>query len=252
MQLAFITDLHIDKSFEYPFGIDTRQNFKRILNAISKSSAEELVIGGDLCYRNPEPEIYEWIFEELKHFGMPFHVIAGNHDDSLMMSKIGGFDALLNENELYFAKKFKPYVGLFLDTSKGVISKNQMNWLDRQIYQHSGPTVIFMHHPPIYANVPFMDDDPSKSFSGGEKVMEILAKSENVISIFTGHYHVEKTVLQNNAILFITPSCFFQIDQNSKDFKVDHHRIGYRLIDLDSEGLKSSMHYMAGSRQMDK
>jgi len=251
MQLAFITDLHIDTSFEYPFGIDTRENLKRILHAISKTDAEELIIGGDLCYRSPEQEIYEWIFQALDEFGMPYHTISGNHDDAVMMSKIGGFDALLNGTELYYAKMFKPYLALFLDTTKGVISKKQLNWLDRQIYQHSGPTVIFMHHPPINANVPFMDEDPTKSFSGGEKIMDILAKLAQVVPIFTGHYHVEKTVVKDNAMLFITPSCFFQIDQRSKAFKVDHHRIGYRLIDLKSDGIKTSLHYMAGSRKVD-
>ncbi len=252
MQLAFITDLHIDKAYEFPFGIDTRKNFKRILNAIAKSPAEQLIIGGDLCYRSPEEEIYEWIFEELNSFGMPYHIIAGNHDDPVMMSKFGKFEALLSDGELFFAKKFKHYLALFLDTSKGEISKNQLNWLDRQVYQQDGPTVIFMHHPPLNANVPYMDEDLDHSFSGGEKVMNILSRSKSVIPIFTGHYHVEKTIVQENAMLFITPSCFFQIDAFSREFKVDHHRIGYRLIDLGVEDFKCSLHYIAGSRQMDK
>ena len=251
MQIAFITDLHIDKAFEYPFGIDTRENFKRVLNAIAKSPAEELIIGGDLCYRSPEEEIYKWIFEELDKFGMPFHVIAGNHDDPRMMSKTGGFEALMQDEELYFAKKFKPFLALFLDTSKGSISKNQLSWLDRQLYLQDGPTVIFLHHPPMHSNIPFKDDDPEKSFSGGEKIMKIIAKNKNIIPIFSGHYHVEKTIVQNNAMLFITPSCFFQIDPLSKEFKVGHHRIGYRLIDLGINGFKCSMHYIAGSRQID-
>jgi len=252
MQLAFITDLHVDKAFEYPFGIDTRENLKRILNAISKSPAEELIIGGDLCYRSPEPEIYEWIFEELNQFGMPYHIIAGNHDDATMMSKIGGFDALLNGTELYFARRFKHHLALFLDTSQGSISKNQLKWLDRQIYQHKGPTIIFMHHPPVYANVPFMDDDPSKSFSEGDKILAVLAKHDNMIPVFTGHYHVEKNVIKDNIALHITPSCFFQIDQFEKEFKVDHHRIAFRLIELEGDEMKNSLHYIAGSRKLEQ
>ncbi len=251
MKFAFITDLHIDKAYEYPYGIDPRANFQRILKAIAKGPAEQLIIGGDLCYRAPEVEIYEWIFEELAQFKMPFHIIAGNHDDPEMMSKIGGFEALMTEGELFYARKFKPFLAIFLDTSKGKVSKNQLAWMDRQLYQHKGPTVIFMHHPPMHAGVPVMDDNPKRAFQGKEAFLEILESTNRPIPIFTGHYHVEKTVSFKNVQLFITPSCFFQINQFKDDFKVDHHRIAYRLIELDGDSLKSSLHYIAGSRQMD-
>jgi len=117
MRIAFITDLHIDKAFEYPFGIDCRQNFQRILKAILKTDAVHLVIGGDLCFRAPEREIYEWIFEELAAFPLSYDIISGNHDDSTMMCAAAGIEALLTGTELYFAKKFGHYLGVFLDSS---------------------------------------------------------------------------------------------------------------------------------------
>ena len=249
MKLAFITDLHIDKAFEYPHGIDCRENFQRILKAIAKTDAQALIIGGDLCYRSPEEEIYQWIFQELNNFGMPFHIIAGNHDNAVMMSTIGGFDALVNGTELYYARKFNHHLAIFLDTALGSISKNQFNWLDRQLHQHKGPVLIFMHHPPIAAGVPYMDN--KHGFNGGEQLMELFYKQQQSISIFTGHYHVEKIVVKRNVQLIITPSCFFQIDQYREEFKVDHHRIAYRILSLDQDGFKSSLHYLAGSRQME-
>jgi len=93
--------------------------------------------------------------------------------------------------------------------------------------------------------------DKAHSLENGEDFMNVIHKYDFNIPIFTGHYHVEKTALNKNALLQITPSCFFQVDQLQDDFKVDHHRIAFRLIDLEKEVIKTSVHYIAGSRQLD-
>jgi len=245
MRIAFITDLHIDKAFEYPFGIDCRENFQRILKAILKTDASHLIIGGDLCFR----EIYEWIFEELSAFPLTYDVIAGNHDDSKMMCAAAGTEALLTGSELYYAKKFGHYLAVFLDSSKKELSRLQLKWLDRQLHQHQNNVLIFVHHPPFKAGVPYMDK--AHAMQNGAEMMKLIHKYDFNIPIFTGHYHVEKMAVSKNGVLCITPSCFFQVDQNKEEFKVDHHRIAYRLIDLEKEVFKTSVHYIAGSRQLD-
>ena len=88
MKIIQITDLHIDKENEYPYDIDVRRNFKRVLNAARRQKPDHLVISGDLCYQDGETEIYEWIKLQLDNSKIPYDIIAGNHDDSHMLSLI--------------------------------------------------------------------------------------------------------------------------------------------------------------------
>jgi len=246
MRIAFITDLHIDVSFEFPFGIDTKKNFQRLLKATLKVNPDLLVLGGDVCYRAPEVEIYNWLVEEMASYPIPFECIAGNHDNSTWLAQALKKEALLQKEEFYFARKIDQHLSLYLDTQKGSISQEQFNWLSRQLYQHKKEAMIFMHHPPVRFGVPYMDD--THAFDGGEQLMELLHKHEQPIQIFTGHYHLEKTMVVNNVSIFITPSCFFQLDGYRKEFKVDHHRVAFRVIDVEKGAVSTMVHYLAGSR----
>ena len=48
--------------------------------------------------------------------------------------------------------------------------------------------------------------------------------------------HVEKSIRIDNLLIQITPSLFFQIDQESVEFKVDHHHIN--RLKSDKAGLR--------------
>ena len=85
MKIIQITDLHIDKENEYPFDIDVRKNFKRILRAARQAKVDHLVVSGDLCFDVGEVEIYEWVRDQLDLTRIPYDVIGGNHDDAMMM-----------------------------------------------------------------------------------------------------------------------------------------------------------------------
>ncbi len=249
MKVVQITDLHIDEMHEYPFDIDIRQNLRRILRAIAKSGAEHLVVTGDLCYRDGNPEIYQWIRQQLDGLGLPYDIIAGNHDDSVMMAEAFGRQALLTGEELFFTKKIGSHYCIFLDSSRGFHSEQQLNWLRRQLKQAgTEEVIIFMHHPPVEAGVPYMDNN--HALQDAEQVQRIFAQYPGRVLVYTGHYHVEKTIVQGNMLLQITPSCFFQIDMRETEFKVDHHQIAYRVIDLSNKKVSSTLYYLRGSKKV--
>ena len=87
MKLIQITDLHIDRAGECPFDIDVRKNFFDILDAVIKEQPDHLIVTGDLCYRDGEDNIYRWIRAQLDGLPFPYEIIAGNHDNSVMMAE---------------------------------------------------------------------------------------------------------------------------------------------------------------------
>ena len=241
MKIVQITDLHIDLKGEFPFNIDVRKNFIDILKAVREIQPDHLVISGDLCYRTGEAEIYKWIKNRLDLQEFPYSVIAGNHDDSILMSQVFQLEHLSTGNEIFYAKKIGKYVCLFLDSGKGFHSEDQLNWLKRQLKNAKGDLVLFMHHPPIIAGVPFMDT--KYALQDMDVIQEILSSYPSNINIFCGHYHIEKTLRFKNLMIQITPSCFFQMDQNAMDFKVDHHRPALRIIEREKNYLRSTVRY---------
>ncbi|MEM6967381.1 MAG: metallophosphoesterase [Bacteroidota bacterium] len=247
MKIVQITDLHIDQENEFPHDIDVRKNLKRVLRAVRQIKADHLVVSGDLCYDVGDTAIYEWIKEQLDLTLIPYDVIGGNHDDSLMMAEVFGQQHLCTDDELYFAKKVGKTTCIFLDSAKGFHSEKQLKWLKRQLNNNLEDILIFTHHPPVKAGVPFMDNKyPLRNI---DDIQKVFASHRGFLNIFCGHYHVEKSIQKDNILVQITPSCFFQIDQNYEDFKVDHHSIAYRLIDTSNNSLKTSVKYFRGSKK---
>ena len=247
MKIIQLTDLHVDLEGENTFGIDIRSNFIDLLQEVVRLSPDHLVISGDLCLKDGVESIYQWIKSQLEILDIPYDIIPGNHDDIKILSEVFGIQHLVNDEELYFAKKLGKTHCLFLDSSKGFHSDRQLKWLRRQLQQADDELVIFMHHPPMEAGVPFMDI--KYPLQDMEAIQAILFDHPHRIAVFCGHYHVEKSLQLRNVNVFITPSSFFQIDQESADFKVDHHSIALRRIEVVGLQLQTSVRYLRGNKR---
>ena len=229
-----------------PYDIDVRKNFRVIMREIRSIQPDHLVISGDLCFEDGEKKTYEWVRNILELQDFPCSLIAGNHDDSILMAKVFGLEHLLIDDEIFYAKKIGKYTCLFLDTAKGYHSEKQLKWLRRQLRNHKRELIIFMHHPPFKVGMPFMDK--KHGLKDAKKITDLLQSYSNNITIFCGHYHIEKTIRYKNILVHITPSCFYQLDQNSTNFKVDHHQIGMRIIEVKRNRIATTLRYFPGNK----
>lgn len=247
MRIVQITDLHVGHQDEDTYGVDVRANFLQILEAARKRHPAYLVLSGDLCYRDGDAEVYHWIRQRLEDLGIPYEIMSGNHDDPVLMAQAFGREQLLKNRELYFVKELGGRPVVFLDTTSGVVSLPQQEWLRRQLQALDEEAIVFMHHPPIDAGVPFMDT--RYALRNQDEVLAILSAHPYGVNVFSGHYHVEKIIRQGNVVAHITPSCFFQIAQQSEEFQVDHYRIAFREIDWENGVIMNAVHYLEGNRQ---
>ena len=80
MRIIQITDLHIYQTDELVNGVDTHDNFKKVLKKISKLEYDMLVITGDLSYTDSDKLVYKWIKRQLVKFNIKnYFLIGGNH-----------------------------------------------------------------------------------------------------------------------------------------------------------------------------
>lgn len=239
MRIVQITDLHIGLADEATFEIDVRANFLKICEKIRQLAPDYVVISGDLCYQNAHPVIYSWIKQQLDALEITYDLISGNHDDPVMLAQAFNIEHLLVDGALYYQRQLEGFPYLFLDTTTGVISSKQLSWLANCLKKQLGRLIIFMHHPPLLAGVPHMDHH--YALENRDEVLELLLEYPGPVDVFCGHYHVDKTISTENVNVHITPSNFFQIDQYSEKFAVDHRRPGLREIEITSEYLRHTV-----------
>ena len=162
-------------------------------------------------------------------------MIAGNHDTSVMMAKTFEIDQLITNDELFYHISFFDNADMyFMDTSKGSMSEDQYNWLEEKAQKHEDDTMILiMHHPPIPSGSKHME--PRYFFMQSDKFVKFCKHfSHKRFLIFSGHYHVARTVLKDNIILFISPATCIQIDPNSSEFIPDAQKFGFREIFIEN------------------
>lgn len=242
MRIIQITDIHIPAKGEETYGIDVHQNFLDSLQKAKSLEPDHLVISGDLCNIDGDRETYEWVKARLELVDIPYSLLVGNHDDGGLMSEVFGLSHLMVNGELFYKYFFGNQSCLFLDTGRHLLSEQQLEWLANELRVLQGDVLIFMHHPPLFGGVPFMDN--KYALQNRTAVQKILFNHINNIHIFCGHYHVDKVLHQNNVTVYITPSTYFQIDQHSEEFKVDHKRIGLREIVIEDGYMSTAVHYV--------
>lgn len=247
MKIIQITDLHVANEGVDTHGVDVRQNFLDVLRAVRAFSPDLLVLTGDLSYDVPNEQVYLWIKSQLEALEIPYAIIAGNHDGSAVMAHAFGLAHLLSGDELYYKMPIDGGAILFLETSSGTVSDTQLAWLEAELGQLDQDTLIFMHHPPINGGVPYMDKN--YPLRNAAVVLPVLQKFPHHVSVFCGHYHVEKLLCAKNVTVHITPSTYFQMKWSAPEFAIDHLRIAYREINLRDDGVvESTVVYLDGNK----
>lgn len=246
MKIFLISDLHVGLHAEDTYGVNVRQNFLDIMSKVEEGKPDYLILTGDLSFQKGNIQTYEWLKDRLDKSQIPYDIIAGNHDNSSMLAKVFRRESELHSDVLFYKKHLNGWNCLFLDTAVRVLSSVQIEWLQQELSTTDMPVMIFMHHPPLSANAPFMDNN--HALLNMEEVQQTCAVYKGVIPIFSGHYHNEITIHKGNMVVQITPSCFFQIDRNCETFKIDHYQIAYREINLMQNSWTSSVRYFDGNR----
>lgn len=242
-RIAHITDLHILPESELNHGINVGANFVRVLDDIVAEGAINLiVVGGDLVHKYSDENVLLWIKLQLDNTGIDYRIIPGNHDDSLKLAKIFGLEKELENDKLFFWDELDFGKIFYLDTSSGDLPMHQLAWVEEECGKSYQKFLLFMHHPPVLAGVPHMDEH--HALTNMNQVQKILRNINNIQGIFCGHYHNERTVRLYNHMVMITPSTFAQFDDRKDEFRISSTAIGWRKIVWDGSYLNTYVKYL--------
>lgn len=245
MRIAFITDLHIDAEGVTPRGVDVRQNFRHVLLAVTSIKPALLVVGGDVCNTTGDPAIYRWVKQQLDDLPYPYCLIAGNHDDSVLLAQAFKLTHHLHGRELCYALPLEGRPALFLDSAADHFSPVQWAWLqDYMAALRDTNLLVFMHHPPVPADVSYMD--AHNPFRQSDEFLKIVKALPCHVTVVCGHYHTEKIIQRGNLLVLLTPSTFVQLRQDTDTMTIESYQIGFREINLTTHGTNSRVYYLNG------
>lgn len=242
MHILQITDLHIPPEGELFYEFDVRSSFLNSLEKIRKESADLLIVSGDLCYKDGKQHIYEWIYKGLETLPFPTLVLSGNHDNALIMTAVFGQSNDLKNKELFYKRSFPEGNILFLDSTIGRISQQQLDWLKHELSIDKS-SLLFVHHPITLCGSPLMDTQ--HPLQNRVVIQAILQQAEHPPqAVFSGHYHTEKTIMVNGIPQFITPSfSYFQISTKTPEFSIASIRSGWRHIFWNGQQVNTHVSY---------
>lgn len=236
-KIAFITDLHIPEDLKPKEGIPVYENFLWALETAGKYLPDLIIIGGDLCYDKGDITIMKLVKEQLDQTGIEYYVIPGNHDDSLMLAEV--FNYTTEGNKIKPYNIFKEGFELsFLDSADYTV---YLPHLQSALSSKSPQKIIFVHHPLTIGGNVFMDNY-HKLYNHEENYAYLKSIDVNAY-FFHGHYHTHYFSTFNKLKFFITPSTFYQIDPLSPTFMIASEKPAFNLIQLNNEGLSSTIIY---------
>lgn len=242
MKFIQLTDLHMPDKGEDTRGVDIPSRVEMVLASIKEQDPDRLVVTGDLCFLKGIKEVYKKVKRQLDDLGIPYEVISGNHDKPELIAEVFRYEEEFREGQLYYRREWDGIPAFFLDTTTGRLSGQQLDWYQLALRDVQGPSLLFIHHPPLPIPVYFMEEQ--HAMKDRIDLQSVIFEHEFPVHTFCGHYHAQFFTQKKNLQLFLTPSCFFQIEPYQKEFSREHTRAGYRIVEYDGDHLSTTVRYV--------
>jgi Icc protein len=200
-----------------------------------QSDFDYLILTGDLAH-DESLETYLILREMLAEWIDCCRIIPGNHDNPIKLRQAFP-EHFSDSGPLTFKLVEGGWRIIGLDTNKagetkGHIEEDQLEWLRSELLDDPyTPTLLFLHHPPIPINVPWLDkiglDNPTE-------FIRLIEASTQVKVVCSGHVHQEFIGRIGTADFYTTPSTCVQFGTGVEK-SIDIVSPGYRTFLLDDD-----------------
>lgn len=214
-----ITDVHIGK---LGLGYDTADLFKQAIDEINLIHPLFVIITGDITDHGSEGE-YKEFYSLLQRFTVPTFVCVGNHDvySSILRRREGKTyeKCIGNLNYTFNVGNFHFIVIDDVLNGDGVISKEQLEWIENDLKLHNNSIKLMMTHVPMFKPPEFSSQilEPARS-----SLLKLI-KEHKVIGFFAWHHHRDYIVTYDECKFINTVTISAELGSGAK-----YH--GYRIV----------------------
>jgi 3',5'-cyclic AMP phosphodiesterase CpdA len=178
--------------------------FERVITSVRahRPKPELCLMVGDLADHGTEKELGD-MRAVLRAFGMPIHVVIGNHDYGAQNDR-SAWDKLFPRSLNYWFEH-RGWQFIALDSSEGtkyektIIQPETLRWVEENVPKLSAkePTILFTHFP--------LGPDTTYRPLNADALLERF-EDLNLVAVFNGHFHGYTQRRVRNAV-FTTNSC---------------------------------------------
>lgn len=244
-----VSDTHLvaDTNVE-SYGVNPYENLERVIAHISHLGPPPafVMFTGDLI-SDDEPQSYRHLKLLTDRLPSPTYFAMGNHDLRRPFRHIVLGEESPGSEPYYYAFGTAGYHFVVLDSLvegqvAGELDATQLAWLDATLTVSSHqPTVVFMHHPPVFTGVTWLD---ACAFENRDDLVDILTGHRQVQRVFFGHVHMPIQVTERGVQFTSVPSSAYQFGDAVTAPKVWSGSPGYGIVHLFEGQLISRVVYL--------
>lgn len=244
LHIVQISDTHLfgDRNKKIN-GSNSYQNLKMVIDNIIKLEPKQdlIVVSGDLS-QDCTFESYHHLLNILNKTQIKYYLLPGNHDNVDVINKVFEYN-WVKDNVDYFLE-LNGWLFYMIDTSvypedSGELSPLQLEKLNAVLNKNKQkPTIIFMHHHPLFINSIWIDRMILKRATEFNKLIEL---NRQVKAVLFGHIHQVYENNLNGAFYASAPSTCYQVLPNTEMFTIEKLTPGYRVIEIDEDKLSSKV-----------
>lgn len=192
MKIIQISDLHITPADHLLFGSDPLRRLQQCVQHINRhhADADLCVLTGDLTHAG-HPLAYERLHAGLQDLIPPVRLMMGNHDNRAAFRRVFAQERTELSDFVQYAETVQDWRLIYLDTlqdgfTNGYLCELRLSWLQNELARHTGPVMIFSHHPFPNLQYPAMD---WLRLSNAQQILPMLKAHPAAVHLFAGHVH---------------------------------------------------------------
>ena len=231
-----ITDPHLMADTDGTLlGVRTRDSLDAVVQCARTrfGNPDLLLATGDLAQDASEAAYHEFA-RQVSVFGCPVSWVAGNHDDSDLLTEIAGYYRAASRHML--AGQWQV---IMLDSAvrgkvHGFLEDAELAFLEEALSAYPDrPALVSLHHHPVDIDTQWMS---TIGLTNRDDFWRVIDRFSNVRAVLWGHIHQDLDQYRGDVRLLATPSTCIQFEAGSTDFSVEALAPGFRWLELGSDG----------------
>jgi Icc protein len=235
-----LTDCHLFADQQRSLrGVATRPRFVTALRDVRRQAPETnlLVFTGDTAH-DEASATYECVRDALADWGDRVRIIPGNHDDRAFLGELFPRHGDGPAGRVTFHVSWPDWQVLGLDSQQpgelpGSLGTGQLEWLRARLEETKSPTLLFVHHPPITVQSPWLDRIGLQDAPALER---LLGNHPQVRLVVCGHVHQQATGSLAQATVLTTQAVGPQFRPRTEQLEIDPGPPAFRILELHSNG----------------
>lgn len=239
MKIIHMSDLHLTGNGTPVWGENSRRKFMSALSQVrSMEDIDVIIVSGDIS-DDGTIDSYIYADQEFAKLNIPTYWCAGNHDNLDTLAKIFrpsfchiGGQVLIDGWRLYVINsvaidEYDPNT----NRSRGIVTSQQREKLNKQLDMQPEPSVIVLHHPPL--EIGGWQDD--KILKDRDTFRALLYKHDNVRIVLSGHVHCFSIKKEKNIIYTTASSIGYAISSQMPRYTIEQGNEGFSCITLNEK-----------------